>query len=163
MRSMLLLLSPLMLMACQQADSAPAVNPVAAAAEAPAVAQTPGAQDTTDPADTEVALPPQAREMVKLAAAMTAMTEFCGLAKSGETDAALESLKREATTQGGSAAEVEQVYRGSLEEAKARASRDPAKAQKSCAQMRQLGDPDQIKKLQQAAAELEAKLKAQGR
>ncbi|WP_147455500.1 hypothetical protein [Solilutibacter pythonis] len=147
----------MLIAACNQPDSAASPTPtpgnetVAAAPSADATTRTPEAGGNP--------LTPDQQNVVKLAAVMAAMTEVCGMTKPDEAQAARAELKAKMAAEGGSPAEVDQIYTASLDEAKTKAAADPAKVQRDCGVLKKMADPAELKKLQEMAAQAEAQLK----
>lgn len=94
------------------------------------------------------------RDGVAMAVVMTASVELCGLSKPAESQAALAKIAAEAKEI--SAAEINTIYTSAKLQGKAVAAKDPAKFESDCAELRKMGDPAEIKKMEAAAKELEA-------
>lgn len=92
----------------------------------------------------------------KMGAAMAAMTVACGVAKPAEAEAGIAKMKIEAAANGVGAAEIEAIYRGALAQGKAAQAQDPDKFEQDCAGLRKMADPAEVKKMEQAAKDLEA-------
>lgn len=107
------------------------------------------------------------RTMVQMAASMSAMVEACGLGKPADRGQTIANLKRELGPKGMGAAQVEREFNATLTAVQAEATKiDPARMQRDCDGLRQLTDPETVRKLEQAAAEMEAwakKMEAQQR
>lgn len=152
---MALALSMAMVVMCgckKEAAAQDAATPEAAAAVVPADAQEAvGTEDDSASAPTF-----KKSDGYKLGAAMTAMTVVCGVAKPAEAEAGLARMKVEAAVNGVSAAEIEALYRSALAQGEAAKVQNPAKFEEECAGLRKMADPAEVKKMEQAAKELEA-------
>lgn len=137
---------------CKQQAAAPDVAaPQAAAAATPAETQ-----DAGDPSDDANAPAFKKSDGYKLGAAMTAMTVVCGVAKPAEAEAGLAKMKVEAAANGVGPAEIEAIYRGALAQGKTAQAQNPGKFEQECAGLRKMADPAEVKKMEQAAKDLEA-------
>jgi hypothetical protein len=65
-------------------------------------------------------------------------------------------MKVEAAVNGVSAAEIEVLYRSALAQGEAAKVQNPARFEEECAGLRKMADPAEVKKMEQAAKELEA-------
>lgn len=107
------------------------------------------------------------RTVVQLAASMSAMAEACGVGKPADRSQTVANLQRELGPKGMGAAQVEREFNATLTAMQAEAAKiDPARMQRDCEGLRQLTDPETVRKMEQAAAEMEAwakKMEAQQR
>lgn len=157
LNKMALALSMAMVVMCgckKEAAAQDAATPEAAAAAAAAPADAQEAVGTED--DSASAPTFKKSDGYKLGAAMTAMTVVCGVAKPAEAEAGLARMKVEAAVNGVSAAEIEALYRSALAQGEAAKVQNPAKFEEECAGLRKMADPAEVKKMEQAAKELEA-------
>ncbi|QNN45236.1 hypothetical protein H9L17_08235 [Thermomonas brevis] len=155
LNKMALALSMAMVVVCgckKEAAAQDATTPEAAAAAVPAEAQeAAGTEDDSASASTL-----KKSDAYKLGAAMAAMTVVCGVAKPAEAEAGLARMKVEAAVNGVSAAEIEVLYRSALAQGEAAKVQNPARFEEECAGLRKMADPAEVKKMEQAAKELEA-------
>ncbi|WP_449446994.1 hypothetical protein [Thermomonas brevis] len=151
---MALALSMAMVVVCgckQQAAAPDVAAPQAAAAAVPAETQ-----DAGDAGDDSNAPAFKKSDGYKMGAAMAAMTVVCGVAKPAEAEAGIAKMKIEAAANGVGPAEIEAIYRGALAQGKAAQAQDPDKFEQDCAGLRKMADPAEVKKMEQAAKDLEA-------
>ncbi len=138
------------------AAAAPATEAATAAASAEAAQAAPGA----DSVELVASVDEGHRNTIGLAGVMTAMVEACGLATAAQSREALANVQREMAAQGLSAAQVEAVFNAAYYEGKAKAAEvDAAEKERSCQGLRQMGDPETLKRIERAGAEAEAALK----
>lgn len=130
-------------------------------AEQPAGETAPDADEAATAGD-DTPLEPSKQDMVKFAAVMAAAVEACGLSTPEQSQQGLQALKDKMAEEGGSPAQVERIYRATFDDAKAKAATDPAKLERDCEGLRKMGDPETIRKMEEAAKELEAKASAMG-
>lgn len=153
--AVLALVVSVVLMGCQKKQDDAASPVVSADAPAAVASETATAADI---AKTEDVSPRGSkiseRDGVAMAVAMTASVELCGLSKPAESQAALAKIAAEAKEI--SAAEINTIYTSAKLQGKAVAAKDPAKFESDCAELRKMGDPAEIKKMEAAAKELEA-------
>ena len=154
LRPLLLLCPVLLVVACSRPDSA-SPEPAASATE------------TAGAAEPQAATPAAAVGMaegsvVSMAGSMAAMAEFCGLAGQQTRAQTLANLDKQMKAKGLSTSEIERLFDEGYASTKAKAASDPAKAQADCGPLKQMADPEEIKKWQKAAEEMEAKAKAMG-
>lgn len=96
--------------------------------------------------------------LVRMAAAMSAAVEQCGLATRAQSAEGLSKIKAELATKGANPAQVEREF-WSIYDASIAAGRvaPPAQMKVQCEQLRAMGDPEQIRKMQQAIDAYERK------
>lgn len=138
----------LLLAGCKQ----PAAD--AAATDGAAAAVDAAAGDAADaPAS---ATPPtiSKNDAISMGVAMTAAVELCGLSNAIESQAALAKMAAEPGAP--SAGEMEAIYLAAKQQGKAAQAQNPGKFEQECAGLRKMADPAEVKKMEQAAKELEA-------
>lgn len=138
----------LLLAGCKQ----PAAD--AAATDGAAAAVDAAAGDAADaPAS---ATPPtiSKNDAISMGVAMTAAVELCGLSNAIESQAALAKMAAEPGAP--SAGEMEAIYLAAKQQGKAAQAQNPDKFEQECAGLRKMADPAEVKKMEQAAKELEA-------
>ena len=138
----------LLLAGCKQ----PAAD--AAATDGAAAAVDAAAGDAADaPAS---ATPPtiSKNDAISMGVAMTAAVELCGLSNAIESQAALAKMAAEPGAP--SAGEIEAIYLAAKQQGKAAQAQNPGKFEQECAGLRKMADPAEVKKMEQAAKELEA-------
>lgn len=138
-------------------------QPAAAASATPAdeaavTGETPVAEagDGELPATDEDAAPGKIskRDAISMGVAMTAAVELCGLSNAIESQAALAKMAAESGAP--SAGEIEAIYLAAKAQGKAAQAQNPGKFEQECAGLRKMADPAEVKKMEQAAKELEA-------
>ena len=113
-------------------------------------------------ADPAAAIGMSEGKFVAMAGSMAAMAEFCGLAGQETRAQTLGNLNKQMNAKGMSSSEVERLFDQGYASTKAKATSDPAKAQADCGPLKQMTDPEEIKKLEKAAKDAEAQAKALG-
>lgn len=93
-------------------------------------------------------------DAISLGVAMTAAVELCGLSNAIESQAALAKMAAEPGAP--SAGEMEAIYLAAKQQGKAAQAQNPDKFEQECAGLRKMADPAEVKKMEQAAKELEA-------
>ena len=93
-------------------------------------------------------------DAISMGVAMTAAVELCGLSNAIESQAALAKMAAEPGAP--SAGEIEAIYLAAKQQGKAAQAQNPGKFELECADLRKMGDPAEIKKMEQAVKELEA-------
>lgn len=93
-------------------------------------------------------------DAISLGVAMTAAVELCGLSNAIESQAALAKMAAEPGAP--SAGEIEAIYLAAKQQGKAAQAQNPGKFEQECAGLRKMADPAEVKKMEQAAKELEA-------
>lgn len=141
----------------------PAAEPGAtASAPAPEASAAVAAADAADAADAESTEAPEGatpptiskNDAISMGVAMTAVVELCGLSNAIESQAALAKMAAEPGAP--SAGEIEAIYLAAKQQGKAAQAQNPGKFEQECAGLRKMADPAEIKKMEQAAKELEA-------
>lgn len=102
--------------------------------------------------------------LVRMAAAMSAAVEQCGLGTRAQSAEGLAKIKADLATKGANPAQVEREFWATYEAGIA-ASRvvPPEQMKTQCEQLRAMGDPEQIRKMQQAVDAYERKQATGGR
>lgn len=103
-------------------------------------------------------------DAISMGVAMTAAVELCGLSNAIESQAALAKMAAEPGAP--SAGEIEAIYLAAKQQGKTAQAQNPDKFEQECAGLRKMADPAEIKKMEQAAKELEAwakKMEAEAR
>lgn len=147
----------LLLAGCKQpvAEAEAEAEAEAGAGEAAAAAAVNAAAD--DAADAPASATPPTiskNDAISLGVAMTAAVELCGLSNAIESQAALAKMAAESGAP--SAGEIEAIYLAAKQQGKAAQAQNPGKFEQECAGLRKMADPAEIKKMEQAAKELEA-------
>lgn len=93
-------------------------------------------------------------DAISMGVAMTAVVELCGLSNAIESQAALAKMAAEPGAP--SAGEIEAIYLAAKQQGKAAQAQNPGKFEQECAGLRKMADPAEVKKMEQAAKELEA-------
>lgn len=154
---MALCVAALLLAGC---NKQPAADPGATASTpAPEATAAVAAADAADAESDEVPegdTPPtiSKNDAISMAVAMTAVVELCGLSNAIESQAALAKMAAEPGAP--SAVEIEAIYLAAKQQGKAAQAQNPGKFEQECAGLRKMGDPAEIKKMEQAAKDLEA-------
>lgn len=92
-------------------------------------------------------------DAISLGVAMTAAVELCGLSNAIESQAALAKMAAEPGAP--SAGEIEAIYLAAKAQGKAAQAQNPGKFEQECAGLRKMADPAEVKKMEQAAKDLE--------
>lgn len=129
------------------------------AAEAAAAGEAAAAVDAaaSDAADAPAGATPPAiskSDAISMGVAMTAAVELCGLSNAIESQAALAKMAAEPGAP--SAGAIEAIYLAAKQQGKAAQAQNPDKFEQECAGLRKMADPAEVKKMEQAAKELEA-------
>ncbi len=105
---------------------------------------------------TDGATPPaiSKSDAISMGVAMTAAVELCGLSNAVESQAALAKMAAEPGAP--SAGAIEAIYLAAKQQGKAAQAQNPDKFEQECAGLRKMADPAEVKKMEQAAKELEA-------
>lgn len=145
------------LVACKKPADASATPEATAQTTAAAQAhEQPAAhEDTAEEGGSDTPQAMTERDGLNVAMAMLAAVEQCGLSTPAENAVALEKMAQEGAKKGLSTVGIQAQYQVVLAGIKAAALKDPAKAEASCTQLRAMRDPETIKKMEKAAAELE--------
>ena len=93
-------------------------------------------------------------DAISLGVAMTAAVELCGISNAIESQAALAKMAAEPGAP--SAGAIEAIYLAAKQQGKAAQAQNPGKFEQECAGLRKMADPAEVKKMEQAAKELEA-------
>ena len=142
-----------LLAGCKQPAAEAAAAGEAAASEAAAAVDAAVGDAADAPAS---ATPPtiSKNDAISLGVAMTAAVELCGLSNAIESQAALAKMAAEPGAP--SAGAIEAIYLAAKQQGKAAQAQNPGKFEQECAGLRKMADPAEVKKMEQAAKELEA-------